>query len=269
MLPVPRRPGPLRRRLAVRRRGRRARPPGDRSTPARRRARRSSCPSTSCSPTASPPTPTPEPLDGVDVPDGMMGLDIGPRTAAGLRRRSSPTPAPCSGTARWARSSSSRSPPARARSPRRSPTRPASTVVGGGDSAAALDAVRAGRPGHPPVDRRRRVARADRGQDAAGRGGAAHEPRAPTPLIAGNWKMHKTVAEAEAVHPGAAAAGLDSADGVDVAICPPFTALGGDGRLDARLAGRRCSPRTCTRPPRARSPARCRRRCWSRSASTA
>ena len=46
-----------------------------------------------------------------------------------------------------------------------------------------------------------------------------------TPLIAGNWKMHKTVAEAEcfvaALLPRVA--GLA---GVDVAICAPFTALG-------------------------------------------
>jgi triosephosphate isomerase len=46
-----------------------------------------------------------------------------------------------------------------------------------------------------------------------------------TPLIAGNWKMHKTVAEAEkfiqALLPR-----VSSADGVDVAICPAFTALG-------------------------------------------
>jgi triosephosphate isomerase len=45
-----------------------------------------------------------------------------------------------------------------------------------------------------------------------------------TPFIAGNWKMHKTVAEAEefiaALLPQVA-----TADGVDVAICPPFTAL--------------------------------------------
>jgi triosephosphate isomerase len=45
-----------------------------------------------------------------------------------------------------------------------------------------------------------------------------------TPLIAGNWKMNKTVAEAEefiqALLPRVA-----TADGVDVAICPPFTAL--------------------------------------------
>jgi triosephosphate isomerase len=45
-----------------------------------------------------------------------------------------------------------------------------------------------------------------------------------TPLIAGNWKMNKTVAEAEAfiqaLLPRVATAGAD------VAICPPFTALG-------------------------------------------
>jgi triosephosphate isomerase len=46
-----------------------------------------------------------------------------------------------------------------------------------------------------------------------------------TPLIAGNWKMHKTVAEAEqfiqALLPR-----VSSAEGVEVAICPPYTALG-------------------------------------------
>ncbi|MGH3416437.1 MAG: triose-phosphate isomerase, partial [Actinocrinis sp.] len=45
-----------------------------------------------------------------------------------------------------------------------------------------------------------------------------------TPLIAGNWKMHKTVAEAEdfiqALLPR-----VSTADHADVAICPPFTAL--------------------------------------------
>ena len=45
------------------------------------------------------------------------------------------------------------------------------------------------------------------------------------PLIAGNWKMHKTVAEAE---PFVAALLplVSTVTGVDVAICPPFTALG-------------------------------------------
>jgi triosephosphate isomerase len=45
-----------------------------------------------------------------------------------------------------------------------------------------------------------------------------------TPLIAGNWKMHKTVSEAEdfiqALLPR-----VSTADHADVAICPPFTAL--------------------------------------------
>jgi triosephosphate isomerase len=46
-----------------------------------------------------------------------------------------------------------------------------------------------------------------------------------TPFIAGNWKMNKTVAEAEefiqAMLPR-----VSSVDGVDIGICPPFLALG-------------------------------------------
>jgi triosephosphate isomerase (TIM) len=45
-----------------------------------------------------------------------------------------------------------------------------------------------------------------------------------TPLIAGNWKLHKTVAEAEQLIAGLLPR-VATADGVDVAICPPFTAL--------------------------------------------
>jgi triosephosphate isomerase (TIM) len=44
-----------------------------------------------------------------------------------------------------------------------------------------------------------------------------------TPFIAGNWKMHKTVAEAEAFVQ--ALLPRVSAARADVAICPPFTAL--------------------------------------------
>jgi triosephosphate isomerase (TIM) len=44
------------------------------------------------------------------------------------------------------------------------------------------------------------------------------------PLIAGNWKMHETVAEAEQLI-AALLPRVSSADGVDVGICPPFTAL--------------------------------------------
>jgi triosephosphate isomerase len=46
-----------------------------------------------------------------------------------------------------------------------------------------------------------------------------------TPLIAGNWKMHKTVSEAEAFVQ-ALLPRVSTVDGVDVAICPPFPALG-------------------------------------------
>ena len=45
-----------------------------------------------------------------------------------------------------------------------------------------------------------------------------------TPFVAGNWKMHKTVAEAEAFI-AALLPRISSVDGVDVAICPPYTAL--------------------------------------------
>jgi triosephosphate isomerase (TIM) len=47
---------------------------------------------------------------------------------------------------------------------------------------------------------------------------------ARTPFIAGNWKMHKTVAEAEAFIQ-ALLPRVSSADGVDVALCVPFTDL--------------------------------------------
>jgi triosephosphate isomerase len=45
-----------------------------------------------------------------------------------------------------------------------------------------------------------------------------------TPLIAGNWKMHKTIAEAEAFVQ-ALLPRVQGLQGVDVAVCPPFTAL--------------------------------------------
>ena len=45
-----------------------------------------------------------------------------------------------------------------------------------------------------------------------------------TPIIAGNWKMHKTVAEAVTLAEGVRDAVADFS-GVDVVLCPPFTAL--------------------------------------------
>ena len=82
-------------------------------------------------------------------------------------------------------------------------------------------AVRARRHGRPPVDRRRRLARAGRGQAAARRGGA-HVSRKP--FIAANWKLNKTVAEAEA-YIQALLPKVGAVGDVEVVICPPFTAL--------------------------------------------
>ncbi len=45
-----------------------------------------------------------------------------------------------------------------------------------------------------------------------------------TPFVAGNWKMNKTVAEAEDFIQGLLPL-VSSSEGVDIAICPPFTAL--------------------------------------------
>jgi triosephosphate isomerase (TIM) len=45
-----------------------------------------------------------------------------------------------------------------------------------------------------------------------------------TPMIAGNWKMNKTIGEAE-LFIAALLPRVSSVQGVDVAICPPFTAL--------------------------------------------
>ena len=101
-------------------------------------------------------------LDGVDVPDGWMGLDVGPDTAeryaemiadAGTVFWNGPMGAfelePfAAGTERVAEAIAAA---------------PGTTVVGGGDSAAALAAVRPRRRRRPPLDRRRSFAGARRG----------------------------------------------------------------------------------------------------------
>src|SRR6202011_2772478 len=72
---------------------------------------------------------------------------------------------------------------------------------------------------------RRGGPRADRGQGASRSGGApmSHSEPGRTPLIAGNWKMHKTIAEAEAFV-AALLPRLATTD-VEVAVCPAFLAL--------------------------------------------
>ena len=45
-----------------------------------------------------------------------------------------------------------------------------------------------------------------------------------TPFVVGNWKMHGTIAEAKGLAE-AIRDGLKRPRGVEVAVCPPFTAL--------------------------------------------
>ena len=60
---------------------------------------------------------------------------------------------------------------------------------------------------------------------SAGPAGAARPPAGGrTPLIAGNWKMYKTISEAESFI-AALLPRVSAVEGVDVAICPSFLAL--------------------------------------------
>src|SRR6202034_1797433 len=84
--------------------------------------------------------------------------------------------------------------------------------------------VRARRRGDAPLDRWWRHARAGRGPRAAGRGSAGGVRVSRSPLIAGNWKMHKAVAEAEQLIQSLLPR-VSTLDRVEIVICPPYTAL--------------------------------------------
>ena len=88
------------------------------------------------------------------------------------------------------------------------------------------------------------------------------------PLVAANWKMHKTTGEAEAL-PRGAARPSGSRTAIDVGRLPAVHGAG--RRRSSRRAARRSgsAPRTCTRRSRGRSPARSRSRCSPTSASPA
>ena len=92
------------------------------------------------------------------------------------------------------------------------------------------------RPHHAHLDRRRRLARVSRRPDAARRRGAvgqvgrAFRPAGRTfkimriPLIAGNWKMFKTVHET-IVFAKELRSVLKDVTGVEIVVAPPFTAV--------------------------------------------
>ena len=86
------------------------------------------------------------------------------------------------------------------------------------------------------------------------------------PIIAANWKMHKTHLEAiQAVQKLSYLLDKDDAERVEIVICPPFTALRSvqtlieSDRLPFGLGAQNVPRRR-----RARSPARSRRRCSPR-----
>ena len=160
--------------------------------------------------TASPPTPRREWCRSSEIPDGWMGLDIGPATTELYASRLAAAETIfwngpmgvfelepfAQGTLAVAR--------AVAGSERR--LRGGRRRLGG-----RRQRGRCGRRHHPRLDGRRRGARADRGQAAARRGRAAGIAGVSgrRPFVAGNWKMHKTAERDRPLRgrPGGAAAG--------------------------------------------------------------
>ena len=156
------------------------------------------CRWTSSSPTGSTPTRRPAPWRADAIPDGWMGLDIGPQTVAALRAaagRGARTifwngPMGVFELAPFARG--------HARRRRRGRRRPRRCRSSAAATRSRRQRGRRRRPDHARLHRRRRRARAARGQARCPASPRWRRQRGMSrrPFVAGNWKMHKTASEA-------------------------------------------------------------------------
>ena len=182
-----------------------------------------------------------------EIPDGWMGLDIGPATTELYASRLGAAETIfwngpmgvfelepfAQGTLAVAHAVADSS---------------AVSVVGGGDSVAAVNVAGVADQHHARLDRRRRRAGAGRGQAAArrGRAGGIAGMSGRRPFVAGNWKMHKTASETGPFVADAGGAAAGRGRGGRVRAVHVAGRGGARPRPDRRCAS---TPRTCTRRP--------------------
>ena len=212
----------------------------------------------------SPRTPSRKSFRTTTLPDGWLGLDIGPETREAFAASDRAARRPSSGTGRWASSSGRASPRARRPWPRPSRRRTRTR------SSAARDSVRA----------LTELGLVDEVDWASTGGGASLEllegkelpgvaaiPEDIDVLIAGNWKMYK--GPAETAEFCVALERRSPTRGRRRRRLPAVHVARGRRADRWRARTSRSPRRTSTGTPRARSPARSPRRCCASSGSTA